>query len=457
MFIILVPNVISIGGANVIVWLVLIAFVGIVVYQTLWKDSQNGVFLVATIIPLAVAGMLEVKYLPHFGVGYIIAIGVIIGEAMIVLKNNLTATRAVTILVIVAVIIEALPSIGGAVTAYGASCQSVVAAGNAVGDAMYCNTVPQYWLNAMSWASRNVGPLGPRILSWWDYGDWINWFGNSNAVLRGDNAVAASDYQAAAYFVLGPKITFNGTAFNSTSMAKYMNGIQAKYVLFDDQLVPKWGALDFLGCVYIGQTSLDYAYSQGKIYHQAFTLGTSNCETTHDPAEIWIPVNPTVGQFCQLNNTAITAIQTEVVLGFGQSAVNQTYCAPESFLQGNNTYLLYPNGSKTNIIITDQLFQGVVSVSGTQLYTFVAIYMPNGPNETITDAPSAFYDSNFYRGYFFGKLPGYTLAYPASFTGVNYVNTTSKVMILAVNNYTGGNTPKTAKPTFEKNNFTVPG
>jgi len=50
----------------------------------------------------------------------------------------------------------------------------------------------------------NVGPFGPRILSWWDYGDWINWFGNSNAVLRGDNAVATLDYAAAAQYVLGP-------------------------------------------------------------------------------------------------------------------------------------------------------------------------------------------------------------------------------------------------------------
>ena len=495
----------SVLGANLLVWLVLIIFGCLIIYTVIIKDSQNGIFLAATVIPLTVAGMLEVKYLPHFGVGYILAIGVIIGESFLLVKNSksemieyvpgmiifLAIIAAVmgslngslgyaliggviaiaaellvvflvkkdarpyySILVIAAVIIilEGAPALYAVISASGQSCTAVVQAQNSLGDALFCNTVPNYWLVAMKWASQNIGPYGPRILSWWDYGDWINWFGNSNAVLRGDNSVPASDYQAAAYFVLGPKL-----GFNSTAMAKYMNGIQAKYVLFDDQLVPKWGALDFLGCVYVNQTSQAYATAAGKANNQPYVLGTSNCEITHDPAEIWIPTNPTVSNYCQLANTSITAVQAEVILGLGQSAVNQSYCAPVSFLQGTTVNLLYPNGTKTNIVVTTQLYQGGINLQGTELYTFIALYLPNGPNNTITDAPSEFYNSNYYDGYFLGKMPGFTRVYPSNFTGINYINSTNKVVIYAVNNYTGGNTPHTSKPSYLTNNFTVPG
>ena len=56
----------------------------------------------------------------------------------------------------------------------------------------------------MAWLRQNVGTYNARVLAWWDYGDWINWFGNSHAVLRGDNSAPAEDYATAASFVMGP-------------------------------------------------------------------------------------------------------------------------------------------------------------------------------------------------------------------------------------------------------------
>ncbi|MDE1847307.1 MAG: hypothetical protein KGH52_04610, partial [Candidatus Micrarchaeota archaeon] len=81
----------------------------------------------------------------------------------------------------------------------------------------------------------------------------------------------------------------------------------------------------------------------------------------------------------------------------------------------------------------------------------------NGPNDTITNAPTAFYNSSYYRGFFFGKLPGYKLVYPTNFTGINYVNDTNPVMILALENYTGGVPPITPKAGYVHNNYTMPG
>ncbi|MEM3280032.1 MAG: hypothetical protein QXR29_02075, partial [Candidatus Micrarchaeaceae archaeon] len=68
-----------------------------------------------------------------------------------------------------------------------------------------------------------------------------------------------------------------------------------------------------------------------------------------------------------------------------------------------------------------------------------------------------FYMSNYYRGFFFGSLPGYHLVYPANFTGMNYVNSTNEVMIMALNNYTGSLPYVTPKPAWVHNNYTIPG
>jgi hypothetical protein len=400
--------------------------------------------------------MSEVKYMPHLGVAYVIAIGVIFGEVAMLTNASTQGTKAWWVMISIAVfiiLIEAVPSIYGAISAYGANCTSVANSGNSVGYAMYCNNVPNYWLAATAWMRQNVGPYAPRILAWWDYGDWINWFGNSNAVIRGDNSVPTTDYHVAAEFVMGAK-----DGYNATTMGAYMNSIQAKYVLYDDQLVPKWGALDFLACVYTNQTSYAYAILQGKQYGKTYVLGTSPCEINHDPAELIVPYNATINEYCSSGNSTSPSLIGDVVLGLGSQLSNQTYCMPVSLLQtGNPTYLLNPNGTKTNILVTTPLFEGLTQIQGQVFYTFILIYAPNGPNDTITDAPSEFYQSNYYKGYFLGHLPGFTRVYPANFTGINYVNSTSKVVIYALNNYTGGNPPHTAKPSWIKNNYTVPG
>ena len=87
----------------------------------------------------------------------------------------------------------AMSAIGAATVVSGspninAACSTLANRTNSFGSSIYCNLIPQYWLSSMAWISQNVGPTGPRVLAWWDYGDWINWFGKSKAVLRGDNA-----------------------------------------------------------------------------------------------------------------------------------------------------------------------------------------------------------------------------------------------------------------------------
>ena len=51
------------------------------------------------------------------------------------------------------------------------------------------------------------------------------------------------------------------------------------------------------------------------------------------------------------------------------------------------------------------------------------------------NAPSLFYNSTFYKGFFLGKIPGFTQVYPANWTGLNYVNTSQAIVIFKSNNY----------------------
>ncbi|MEM3839220.1 MAG: hypothetical protein QXF01_01435, partial [Candidatus Micrarchaeaceae archaeon] len=450
----------SVFNVQIITWFVLIAFVAIELYSIFFKNSQYGIMVLAFVIPLAFAGMSEVKYLPHFGVAYIIAIGIIFGEALAYIKSKYVPQWQKYLFYSFSafvVLLEFVMGVGMVLipVALNQNCAAISSSNNSVGADLFCNTVPTYWLDALAWMRSNIGPYAPRVLSWWDYGDWINWFGNTNAVIRGDNAIPNLDYAVAARYVLG-----NASGYGPSNLASFMNSIQSKYVLFDDQLVPKWGALDFLACIDTNQTSQKFAEQQGRLYNQSFILGTSPCEISHDPAELLVPVRSnSISVYCSISNSSqanSTLLQTITVVG--QSIAKESYCMPVSFFTtGKPTRLLYANGTLSNAVVTTNLYQGILSNGGVPFYSFVLIYLPNGQNGTITDAPSQFYNSNYYRGFFLGKLPGFTLVYPSNFTGINYVNSTSRIMIYALNNYTGTLPSVMPKPSYVNNNYTMPG
>ena len=248
------------------------------------------------------------------------------------------------ILIIIVFIAES-GSILQVFAAIGQSCTQIFNSNNVMGANLFCNNLTPAWISATTWMSQNIGPYGPRIMSWWDYGDWINWFGNSNAVIRGDNSVASFDYRVAANYVLSPN-----DSYGPSKLAQLMQTTQTGYALFDDQLIPKWGALDFLGCVYVNETSQAYAVSQGKLYGTSFITGTSQCEVSHDPIEVNIPENPTVNDYCTFKNSSIQAIQ--VLLTVGESvpqAINQSYCIPTTGSSNGILHLYNLNGTSTNI------------------------------------------------------------------------------------------------------------
>ena len=341
------------------------------------------------------------------------------------------------------------------------ACTTLSNNGNSLGYNLYCNTIPAYWLNSMAWIRNNIGPTGPRVLAWWDYGDWINWFGNANAVLRGDNSVASEDYAVAAQYVLGPK-------YNTTpqTLASYMNHNQTKYVLFDQDLISKWGALDFLGCVNVNATSQQYAIAQGKSSTPPvpYVLGTSSCEIAHDPQFALLPLSAlvpssnssqqSINNYCQISNSSNLYIRAFLVTG--NNVANNTVCVSGTPNSKGVLKIYNSNNTKINAYIQSTNYQGVQNIQGNLYVEFLMIYVPNGQNNTITNAPSEFYNSNYYRGFILGNLPGFTQVYPSNATGINYINGTYPVRIFSVNNYTGGSAPVPPKPAWIHNNDTMP-
>ncbi len=340
-------------------------------------------------------------------------------------------------------------------------CSVLSNGGNSLGYNTYCNVIPKYWLNAMTWIHINVGPNAPRVLAWWDYGDWINWFGNSNAVLRGDNSVASEDYAVAAQFVLGSKYNYTPQA-----LAKYMNNNQTRYVLFDQDLISKWGALNFLGCIHINATSEDYAFTQGQLNNPQvpYILGTSRCEVDHDPQFVLLPLSALVqtnltqqniNYYCQISSSKTTYISGYLVVG--NKLANNTVCVNSNPDSKGVLSVYNTNGTKINAVIQASQYLGVQNVQGSYYVEFLMVYLPNGPNNTITNAPSQFYNSNFYKGFVLGNLPGFRQVYPVSnATGVNFVNGTYPVRIFELVNYTGGLPPVPPKQAWITNNDIMP-
>ncbi|MCL4379469.1 MAG: hypothetical protein M1160_02375 [Candidatus Marsarchaeota archaeon] len=531
----------SIGGIPILVWIISAVALLLIIISIAFRNSKTGILYAAIALPLMIAGFSEVKYLPHFGVAFIMLFCIIIGEILLLadsdfsikkyakiiteagqthteLKNAIQRhanvvyavlaiglffiSTVLAIIMLLAILFVVKPS-GSRSYLYGLlflfiiieiaavainhqvmlgesstiiqaftgaytyatnpvnACSIIANHGNAIADDMFCNLVPAYWLNAMAWIKGNVGPFGYRVLAWWDYGDWINWFGNSPAVLRGDNSAPPEDYATAAHYVLG-----SSDGYGPQTLASFMNGNQTKYVLMDQDLIAKWQALDFLACVDINATSKAYAIAQGKAQNPPvpYALGTSQCEIAHDPQFVLVPLPaliPTnssvqsISYYCKISNSTTPLISSYIVQGMSLS--NETVCVDSVPNTKGVLSIFNQSGGKLNAVVQSASYEGVITISGIPFVEYLMIYLPNGPNDTITNAPSSFYDSNYYKGFILGDLPGFTQVYPANATGINFVNGTYGVRIYELDNFTGSLPPKTPKPSYVSNNYTMPG
>ncbi|MGC8537451.1 MAG: hypothetical protein ACP5MZ_00500 [Candidatus Micrarchaeia archaeon] len=526
----------SMFGVPLFVWLLSALAIILICISIYYRKSNTGIFYLMIALPLMVAAFSEVKYIPHFGVAYIMLFGIVIGEVAVLAGNDFKLKhetdesisalikRAYTehkdlmyfvfsialfffspiiaiiyilfilfahrtenrnymwaLLVFFLIVEIAGAALGhpiygesysliqavGSTTLYYSSpstaCSSLSSSGNSIGLDLYCNVVPSYWLSALSWMKSNIGPSGPRVMSWWDYGDWINWFGQTPTVTRGDNADPNEDFAVAANYVLGPKDNYTPAV-----MDNFMNTNQTRYIVFDQGLIAKWGALDFLACIDINETSRAFAIAEGKLQNPPvpYALGNSPCELAHDPQYVLVPLptliptieKPTINEYCSISNSSTQYAYSYLV--DNNSLTNQSVCVDLNPTSAGAFKVYYQNGTQMNAYIQaitqSPLGETELTKGGPLYLEYLMVYTPNGPNDTITNAPSEFYLSNFYKGFFFGKLPGFTQVYPANATGINFVNNTYPIRILALNNFTGQLPPKTSKPSYVENNYTFP-
>ncbi|MCL4372128.1 hypothetical protein M1373_02295 [Candidatus Marsarchaeota archaeon] len=570
----------SIAGVPILIWIISIAALVLIALSIFYKKSETSILYMAIATPLMFAGFSEVKYLPHFGVAYILLFCIMLGEAIYIFNNGfkLKHAEAIIISILVAIgtiliiagsfvgiilaivfgiaggfvyeiftrtnykdlfdphpmhnaklytmlaigvglffispvfamiyllllifmhkldehrkglwyafaiffivfiagtlltgslmlgeissVVSALES-NGIYSASPATACNTLARVSSIGYDLFCNVVPSYWLSATAWMRTNVGPNAPRVLAWWDYGDWINWFGHSNAVIRGDNAEPTEDYAVAANYVLGPKENYS-----AANLRNMMDTNQTRYVVFDQGLIQKWQALDFLACVHINATSRAFAIAEGASLSPPvpYALGYSPCELAHDPQYALLPlaallppnqtgISQSINYYCSMSNSTVQYIKTYLLTG--ASISNSTVCASTVPTKNGDLQLYYSNGTQINALIPLSYDLGEVSLGGVPFVEYFVAYTPNAPNDNITDAPTEFYNSNFYRGFMFGTLPGFVQVYPnaTSTPGINLVNGTYPLRILEIVNYTGGTPAVPQKPSYVHNNLTIP-
>ncbi|MCX8163594.1 MAG: hypothetical protein N3D10_03520, partial [Candidatus Micrarchaeota archaeon] len=182
-----------------------------------------------------------------------------------------------------------------------------------------CSMINPYWIDSMYWIATNT-EKDARIISWWDYGHWINFFGQRNTVLRNEQASLEMIGKTAAAF-LHKDINF---------LKQTMKEYGSKYILIDAEIVGsgtdknniilggKYHALNYLGCAWQNKTNV------------TFYPGQSECEQEHTWEQVIIPTNT---QTCVISKDKnITGL-----VGYRQYYKNQkieflpTYCFTQEY------------------------------------------------------------------------------------------------------------------------------
>ena len=183
-----------------------------------------------------------------------------------------------------------------------------------------------------------------------------------------------------------------------------------KNILFDFDLVGKWGALDYLSCVYNDKTNMSVG------------PGGSTCEADYAPEFVMIPREPGLKERCILNDGSGR------YLPLGISSTGGGYCIAEYNFSGTPVPIMYNTDqsnpptnydpSKATLNRGALILPSGVSSGGRQFVRFIVLYPEvwYDGNPGLPDKKGKFYDSNFYKGFFLGRLDGFDLVYPENDT-----------------------------------------
>ena len=279
-----------------------------------------------------------------------------------------------------------------------------------------CNRIADYWISSMEWMKTNLNS-SDRITSWWDYGHWTNYFADTNTVLRNEHASKGMIGRVAHDFLIG----------STRDLIDSMNYFDSQYVLFDVEIIGsptfggKYGALNYLGCVHEGDTSLSE------------NPGTSDCEFQHSPERIVVPTIQ-AGQCTISESQQLTGTPAYEMLKTGMSST-PAYCVGTTTIATGNkitaTYYIDKKGADGNLVLNKgfvrQIQTAPDAVYYEMVYTNDGVWIQNNTlSSGMEDAKTEFYKSNLYKGFILKQLPGFDLVYD-----------TNEIKIYKMQNFTG--------------------
>jgi asparagine N-glycosylation enzyme membrane subunit Stt3 len=270
--------------------------------------------------------------------------------------------------------------------------------------------ISQDWLDAMSWYNNNTNMFNAsiqqqcvanygytcRVISWWDYGHWTTFLGNTQSVLDPFNHYEFMDQEVANDFV----------GSNETNLVNSMLYFHASHVEVDFELIQKWGALVYLAgtCTYNNTVAGGVAVgcpNQLRITNWQVGAGQSVYEYLHYPEYLQVigqcPLSPTMYalksnfgnpntqyDYCMNQNELVPVVNNNLDLAEAKPLVIVNLLTPINNLNNNTAYLL-------------QIQRGV--------------FVNANPQVQSSFGSNKFFDSMFARLYFFSNLPGFNLAY----------------------------------------------
>lgn len=228
---------------------------------------------------------------------------------------------------------------------------------------------------------------GTSVLSWWDDGDNIGFFGNMSTIARGDNQNPTLDYHIAALFA----------GSNYTALADFMKANNAGFLELPVDNQQKFGALNYLSCIYQNETNLNTP------------LGTSPCERADAPIYMeTLGSNPgTLNGYCSTNDPNQTFLRA-----YGSDG--NYYCIPQNIDEFAGQAVPMFDSNATEIPNTQYMPIG----GNIYMLLYTPISDVNGTCVMPSNMPSSYYSSTYYRLFWLSCTNGiFTQVYPASGNG----------------------------------------
>lgn len=372
--------------------------------------SRTALLFMLIFFPVAYIGLNKVKFLLHLGIAVALSFGFVLGESLRAFEmlGKMLKLENLEKVSIYALVLVLLVGVGVFFT-------EAQTAPNSMNELQFTR-IPSDWLlpseltpsftgspaSAMGWLYHNTNRLNPviqkqcrdkygwdcRVLSWWDYGHWITFFGDSNSVLDPNNNYPHFDQGVARAMVDG----------KLSDLDYIMKMHRATHVLVDSDLIGKWGALVFLSgtcsdkesplCPPTPEIDWRAGASQSKYeaehYYEYLTVANENCPSS------------------------ASAIPLPVL----KSSLGPTYCADNDFL-----YLLTANGLDPNYKRRFVLAQTPSTIENPDANVSYLVPIGQGtflnlnPELSFAGVKSNIFNSAFTRLFFFEKLPGFKLAF----------------------------------------------